>query len=210
MRNRRGGERGSIFIIVLLALVLLTVIGLSLALITETEMLIGSNERITTETFYAAEIGVSAAVAQLLIANSMDSQCLASIAKETDGSNRKIGLRTLGYSIDTTTLYPVSFAVAPYSKANQGREDTVYAGFFRGEARALRGSWPESAARPVPREPGEELADIDFEVQASKSNSIAFFSAPLQAFESASLVGAFDHPEVLGCEPHPSHAPPAP
>lgn len=211
-------ERGSVFVVALMVLVMLTVVGLSLALVTETEMLIGGNEQVINETFFAAETGMNVAISQLMVANSLDSKCLATIAKEEGDATRKLGLRTLGYSVDFTTLYPVAFDVAPYTRANEGRDDKLYAGFFRGEGRAIRGTWAESAARPVPREQGEVLADLvaadTFSVQSQKEIELAFFSAPLQALEAGTLVGAFDHPESLGCEPHPAHeeltAPPPP
>jgi len=127
------------------------------------------------------------------------------VAKEDNDADRLVGVRTLGYSLDHTTLYPLAFSVAPYSKANAGREDTLYAGYFRGRSRAIRGSWQQNGARPVPREQGEELNAIDFQTQAEKEIEIAFFSAPLQALEAATLIGSFDHPDLLGCDPHPEH-----
>ena len=196
-------ERGSVFIVALLALVLLTVVGLSLALVTETEMLLGSNEQVITETFYAGETGVSVAVGQAML-GATDKSCFAALAREDDGSERRVGVRKLGYSIDTSSLYPVGFDVAPYSKANEGRGDVLYSAFFRGEVRALRGTWP--ASEDVPREPEEDLgtlvANDDFTLQGEKAIDLAFFVTPLQ---SQIDLGAFDHPEVLGCEPHPAH-----
>lgn len=214
----RNPEQGSVFIVALMVLVMLTVIGLSLALVTETEMLIGGNEQVINETFFAAETGMNVAISQLMVANALDSKCLATIAKEDGDATRKLGLSTLGYSVDFTTLYPVAFDVAPYTRANEGRDDKLYAGFFRGEGRAIRGSWMESASRPVPREQGEKLSDLTalgtFNVQSQQEIELAFFSAPLQALEAGTLVGAFDHPENFGCEPHPEHgvltAPPPP
>lgn len=204
MRNIER-ERGSVFIVALMVLVMLTVIGLSLALVTETEMLIGGNEQVINETFFAAETALSAGVTQLMVANSTDGKCLGQLAVDTDNSTRMLGVRTLGYSVDITNLYPVSFDVAAYSKANEGSASQMFAGFFRAEGRAMRGTWPQSAARPVPREQGEELADIDFTVQAENEIELAFYSAPLQGLEASSLIGAFDHPDLLGCEPHPAH-----
>ncbi len=203
--RRHERESGSVFIVALMALVLLTAIGLSLALVTETEMLIGGNEQVINENFFAAETGMSVAVSQLMVANSMNNKCLASLAKEAQDLTRMVGVRTLGYSIDITSLYPVAFHVAPYTKANEGRDDKLFAGFFRGSGRSLRGTWMQSAARPVPREAGELLEDIDFTVQSERAIELAFFSAPLQALEAGALVGAFDHPEAYGCDPHPEH-----
>lgn len=56
------GERGSAYIAVLLALVVLTIIGLSLVMVTETEVHLGSNERTITRTLFAADAGLQVAV----------------------------------------------------------------------------------------------------------------------------------------------------
>ncbi len=210
---RRGrGERGSVFIVALMVLVMLTVIGLSLALVTETEMLIGGNEQVINETFFAAETGLAVAVTQLMAANSLDDKCMAQLARSADDTARMVGVRNLGYSVDYTSLYPVAFHLAPYTRANEGRDEQLFAGFFRGQARAIRGSWLvtedsdlDSAALTVPREPGQELDDIDFTVQAEKIVNMAFYSTPLQGLEAGTLVDAFDHPENFGCDPHPEH-----
>lgn len=210
--SARHGERGSVFIVALMVLVMLTVIGLSLALVTETEMLIGGNEQVINETFFAAETGLAVAVTQLMTANSLENKCMAQLARNADDTARMIGIQNLGYSVDYTNLYPVAFHVAPYTRANEGRDEQLFAGFFRGQARAIRGTWLvtddsdlDTDAITVPREPGQELDDIDFNVQAEKAIDLAFFSAPLQALEAGTLVGAFDHPENLGCDPHPEH-----
>lgn len=60
--NRR--EAGSAYLTVLLVLLVLTILGLSLVLITQVESEIGTNERILHRTFYAADSGLSAAVAR--------------------------------------------------------------------------------------------------------------------------------------------------
>ncbi|MEM7480607.1 MAG: PilX N-terminal domain-containing pilus assembly protein [Acidobacteriota bacterium] len=62
----RQGERGSAYIVVLLVLVVLTILGLSLALLTQTERQIGSNEKTLQRIFYAAESGVGVAVSKAL------------------------------------------------------------------------------------------------------------------------------------------------
>ena len=67
-RDPRGQE-GSAYLIALLVLFLLSVIGLSLAFVTQTEMEIGSNERIIQRIFYAADGGVAIATAKVLVTN---------------------------------------------------------------------------------------------------------------------------------------------
>ncbi len=65
--DHRMGEEGSAYLAALIVLVLLTIIGLSLSLITQTEMQIGSNERLIERAFYAADSGISLATAETLV-----------------------------------------------------------------------------------------------------------------------------------------------
>jgi len=62
-------QRGSAYILALLILVVMTLIGLSLALISSTEMQVGANERLIQRTFYAADAGVGLTVARILTKN---------------------------------------------------------------------------------------------------------------------------------------------
>ena len=65
--QREGGkETGSAYIIALMALFLLTILGISLSLVTQTEILAGSQERTIERTFYAAESGLEVAIARAL------------------------------------------------------------------------------------------------------------------------------------------------
>jgi Tfp pilus assembly protein PilX len=65
--HARRGERGSAYIVVLLALVILTIVGLSLVMVTQTEVQLGSNERTISRTFFATDSGISVAVARHLL-----------------------------------------------------------------------------------------------------------------------------------------------
>jgi Tfp pilus assembly protein PilX len=60
----RRRERGSAYIVALLVLVLLTIFGMSLALITQTESQIGAAEKVATRTLFAADSGFGVAVAR--------------------------------------------------------------------------------------------------------------------------------------------------
>ncbi len=64
----RSGESGSAYLAALLVLVLLTIIGLSLSLVTQTEMQIGANEKIITRVFYASDSGIGLSTAATLVA----------------------------------------------------------------------------------------------------------------------------------------------
>jgi hypothetical protein len=63
LRERRA-ESGSAYIVALLVLVVLTVLGLALALITQTEMQTGATEVTLQRAFYAADSGVSRSMAR--------------------------------------------------------------------------------------------------------------------------------------------------
>ena len=67
-RAARRRERGSAYLIALMVLLVVTVIGLGLAFVTQTEFLIGSNERVSQRIFYAAESGLAIATARALVA----------------------------------------------------------------------------------------------------------------------------------------------
>jgi len=60
-------EQGSAYIVALLLLLLLTVIGLSLSLVTQNELQIGANEKMINRVFYAADSAVSEATSRALI-----------------------------------------------------------------------------------------------------------------------------------------------
>lgn len=63
---RPSREQGSAYLIALMALFLLTILGISVSLVTQTEILSSSQERIIERTFYAAESGLEASVAHAL------------------------------------------------------------------------------------------------------------------------------------------------
>lgn len=64
--SSRRSEAGSAYIITLLALVVLTIMALSLALVTQTEVQVGANEKTVNRTFYAADSGLGVAAAEAL------------------------------------------------------------------------------------------------------------------------------------------------
>jgi len=67
--HARAGEQGSAYIIALLVLVVLTIVGLSLVFITQTEVEIGANERTLQRTLYEADSGIAIATARVLVTN---------------------------------------------------------------------------------------------------------------------------------------------
>lgn len=65
-RARRGGERGVALIIALLAMMLMTALGMALMLVSETEALIGANYRDSVEASYAADAAVERVMQDVL------------------------------------------------------------------------------------------------------------------------------------------------
>ena len=67
--SQRIDERGSATVISLLILFLLSLLGLALALVTSTESMIAANERLTAQSFYAADSGLDLAAVRVILAD---------------------------------------------------------------------------------------------------------------------------------------------
>lgn len=63
----RARQEGSVYVLSLLVLLILTIIGLALSLVTQSEMRIAANERLTHEAFYAANSAIDIATAKALV-----------------------------------------------------------------------------------------------------------------------------------------------
>lgn len=82
-RNHRNSESGSAYLATLLMLVVLTVLGLSLAVITQTEVLIGGSEKQATRQVFAANSGISLATGLEMVTSSSAAHQLK-IAERTE------------------------------------------------------------------------------------------------------------------------------
>lgn len=105
-------QAGSAYIIVLLVLLLLTLVGLSLTLVTQVESEIGATERMVHRTFYAADSGVSAAVARKM--NGISGPFRFQI--NSDGP----GLLDRGDAVDVGSFFPVRIGYCNLCTANAG------------------------------------------------------------------------------------------
>lgn len=65
----RRAQRGSAYLLTLMAIVVLTIAGLSASLVTQTEQQLSANERTMQESFYAADSGMAVATAKGLWRN---------------------------------------------------------------------------------------------------------------------------------------------
>lgn len=96
----RAHESGSALLVSLLALIVLTLLGLSVSLITQTEMLIGANDRSANRVFYAADGALSISLARALVRADYEGR----LYEEADPSGAALGIR---YQIDSSPFYPI-------------------------------------------------------------------------------------------------------
>lgn len=105
-------EAGSAYIIVLLVLLLLTIVGLSLTLVTQIESEIGATEKMVHRTFYAADSGVSAAVARKMTG--------ASGPFRFQMNSDEPGLLDRGDAVEVGNFFPVRIGYCNLCTANAG------------------------------------------------------------------------------------------
>jgi Tfp pilus assembly protein PilX len=110
-RSTRRGENGSAYIVALLALAVLTILGLALVMITGTEAQVGTNERTVTRTFYSADSGVALAAAKALAAG--DYRGSTVILNQTTIGNTTVADRVRLANLVTTLAVPCDWC--PYN-----------------------------------------------------------------------------------------------
>ena len=193
--TQRRDERGSMFLVALAALAILTIIGLSLAMVTETEMLLGANEWVITETHFAAEAGVTTQISKLLVSHDLKpvdivTQSFFSASDDpayttgtdSDGLSTDKSFFRIGFDIKSSGLQPVSLGVMPYSKANEGAADTFYAGYFSALVRAQRTAW-NGGHRSVPT-----CSDLQRSLIGQKHIDVGFYHTPIGKLSAESLI----------------------
>lgn len=99
---RRHGEEGSAYVLALLVMVILTIVGLSLALVTQTEMQIGANEKSIERAFYAADSGIALATAQTLVTRRPAWSQIYKVDEAAGGRTLR-----LQHEIDVSPFFPI-------------------------------------------------------------------------------------------------------
>lgn len=128
----RGRESGSAYLATLLLLVLLTIVGLSLAVITQTEVLIGSSEKQAVRQLFASSSGVQQSVVYQIVSRSGASHRMRMGQRSED----LLGQSTvIADDICTTTFFPISQNRCDLC---MGNEDEYVAQSFAVTAVALR------------------------------------------------------------------------
>lgn len=119
--HRDRSEAGSAYLATLLVLVVLTILGLSLAVITQTEVLIGGSEKQATRQLFAAGSGVELAAAHELVSRDSASHRMK-IAQRTESI---LGQNTvIGDDVCSTPYLQIQTGVCNLCAMNQ---DTEYA-----------------------------------------------------------------------------------
>ena len=121
--RRQQDERGSAFVVALLVLVVLTIVGLALTFMTQTEMRIGANEREANRTFYASDSGIQVSTASTLwTANT--SQTLQIVLNTTlqDTGVSTAPPTTFYDQVVVTPLYAIHNQPCPFCQVNQNQQ----------------------------------------------------------------------------------------
>lgn len=113
-------ESGSAYVVVLIALLLLSIMALTLAMVTRTEALLGNNERNAARTLAAADMGVNVAVAKALVIP--DNRPFRMSVADPVGPGAGVLVRQ---EIAVTPLTPLRVGPCDLCMVNQGSE------FFR-------------------------------------------------------------------------------
>ena len=114
-RVHSRGEAGSAYIIVLLVLVVIAIFGIALSMITQTEMLVGSNERTLNRVFYAADAGIELAVARAVV--TADHTPITFTYTDT-GASLTSGTLGLGTQVEVTAFHPIQVSACNLCEIN--------------------------------------------------------------------------------------------
>ncbi len=138
-------RRASAFIMAMIALAVLTVVGLALSMITETESLLGETEKIINEQFFAAEAGTTVQMATLLATNGVEGINIVVPSRSLSRSKADL---TVGYDVVGSGLAVVDTDEMAYTKVNEGRGDKLFAFYYHMKTLARRTAWNKSEEVP--------------------------------------------------------------
>lgn len=113
--NRRTGQRGSAYVVVLLVLVVLTILGLSLVMVTQTERQIGVSEKTTQRVFSSTETAMALAVSKALVLPDQRSMNLQIIEPRLPGQ-----VLNLRHDLRTSSMLPLLDAPCNLCEVNSG------------------------------------------------------------------------------------------
>lgn len=175
---KRNQKRASAFVMAMIALAVLTVVGLSLSMVTETEMSLGETEKVINEQFYANEGGSTTQISTLLATNGLEGVNVVFPSQAQRNSQAQI---TIGYDVVSSGLAPVATDELPYTKVNEGKGDKLYAFFYHTKTLARRTAWDEDD--PVP-----SCADINSKELGRTLTQTGFYYAPAGKLPDTALI----------------------
>lgn len=106
-------EAGSAYVMTLIVLLVLTLLGLALALVTQSEVEVGANERTINRVFYGAEAGISATITNYLYGNNRTAQTYTYM----DSASSKFGTR-----VEVSPLREINLAPCNLCEINQNND----------------------------------------------------------------------------------------
>lgn len=166
-RRPPRGEAGNTFVIVLLAVFVLTLVGLALAFVTETEMQLGANERVLERVLTAADTGVGVATAKALVVP--DNRPLR-LELADPGPDPDV---TVQNEVDVSPLLPLLVTPCNLCMINQGSE------FFKIDhavnAQVTRVAWSGTGPRPAnPMPVARKRVSVMIDFQPWQQNTQVF------------------------------------
>jgi hypothetical protein len=135
-------EAGSAYILTLLALVVLTILALSLAMITQTELQVGANEKKVNRTFYSADSGLSIAAAQALAAGRYTATTVLL-------NHRRVGNANVADRVRISPLTPILTVRCDWCPANDDGVPRFWRVNHAVTATAERIAWNGNGAPPA-------------------------------------------------------------
>lgn len=184
---KRNSQRASAFLMAMIVLAVLTVVGLSLSMVTETEMQLGETEKVINEQFYANEAGSTVQIATLLATNGLEgiNVVIPSIA-QSRSSNSPVNT---GYDVIGSGLAPVTTDELPYTKVNEGRGDKLFAFYYHSKTLARRTAWNRSAGEgPETVTTVPECTDISAKDLGRTLTQTGFYYAPAGELPDTALI----------------------
>ena len=135
-------QRGSVYIITLVVLLVLTLLGLSIALITQSEMQIGVNERLGQTMFYAAGSGIEVSTAKALVVQDLRAMRLDQVVP------RALPNLNVRNRVDVSPFRPIMNSPCDLCQINSG---LAYAKLHHQvEATATRIGWLDTESEEPP------------------------------------------------------------
>jgi Tfp pilus assembly protein PilX len=175
-RSHSRGEAGSAYIITLLALVVLTILALGLALVTQTEVKVGSNERTVNRAFYAADSGLAIAMAEYDAA--FDTGKTVLLNKTSVGAGSSLS-SNVADRVTFSSVVPINRTFSNLSMANYGKQ-AFYRVDLSVNASAQRVAWNGSIDPPA-----------DATVLGQKTVSAMFMRDPASSPQTDSFPSSF-------------------